>query len=425
MNTLDKPELKQVLINQKEELQLTKADLKTRQRRHDLVELMDSRLAKVVIGIRRSGKSSLCLSVIQSPDVGYVNFDDERLLGITAKDLNRVLEVLLELNPKVKTFFFDEVQNVEGWELFINRLLRLKYNILVTGSSGKLLSSELSTHLTGRHISLTLYPLSFSEFLQWRTATPVSAFDEMTTSQQAQLAAHFDTYFKNGGFPQVIQGEPPGLYLRELFDKVINRDIVQRYELRRSKAIKELAAYLIQNSGQQVSIESLKKVFGISSVSMVQKYIQHLEDCFLIFELRTYSYKLKERSSAPRKIYACDLGMMTALWTKPTEDLGAKLETLVFLELTKRNKELYSLKESGCEVDFVVVEDRKITTMIQVCYNLKDPKTRQREIRALMSLAKKYRPRYLIIVTRDHRETITETNLIIECMPIYEFLLSP
>lgn len=404
------------------ELKAAHSELKIRERQRELSEFISSRLVKVVIGIRRSGKSSLCLRATRETEIGYVNFDDERFLGISTGDLNRVLEILLEISPEAKVFLFDEIQNVDGWELFVNRLARQKYNLLITGSSGKLLSSELSTHLTGRHIPLTLFPLSFVEYLRWQGEEEFKSADDLTTAQRSNMSKHFNSFFHNGGFPQVVQGEPPGPYLRGLFDSIINRDIVQRHSLRTSKALKELAAYLIQNSGQIISIKKLKDAFGISSVSMVQKYLEYLEDCFLIFELRTYSYKLKERSSAARKVYACDTGMMKALWTKPTEDLGSRLETLVFLELTKAGAEIYMLKESGLEVDFCIVTNRKIDAMIQVRYSVKDRQTREREILPLVKLGKKYRTQKLMIVTQETRETIDHDGLKIECWPVYDFL---
>ncbi len=421
---MEKSEIKQVLVDQQDELKALYSELQARGLQKELSKLLSSRQIKVVIGIRRSGKSSLCLKVARDVHIGYVNFDDERFLGLATKDLNRILEVLLEIHPEVKVFLFDEIQNVEGWELFINRLARQKYNILITGSSGKLLSGELSTHLTGRHISFTLFPLSFVEYLWWQSQEQIQTVNYFSTSQRSSLAKHFDWFFQNGGFPQVVQGESPGPYLRSLFDNIISRDIVQRYNLRTSKAIKDLASYLIQNSGQVISIKKLKDAFGISSVSMVQKYLEYLEDCFLIFELRTYSFKLKERSNASRKIYACDTGMMKALWTKPTEDLGSRFETLVFLELIKAGAEIYMLKEGGYEVDFCIVNKRKIEIMIQVCYSIKDPQTREREILPFIKLAKKYRTQKLMIITWETRETIHQEGLQIECWPANEFILT-
>lgn len=421
---MKKDELKQILKDQKEELKSNLIALRARRILNDNLELKQSRLAKVIMGIRRSGKSSICNLITKNTEFGYVNFDDERLMHIETKDLNLILEILLEMNSKLKKIFFDEIQNVAGWELFINRLLRLKYDILITGSNGKLLSGDLATHLTGRQLSFTIYPLNFKEYLSWKLDFSFEDINHLTTLQLSQIAQLFEPFFQKGGFPQIVEEiESPGLFLRELYSKIISRDIVQRYNLRTSKSLLEMASYLIQNSSQQISLSNLKAHFGITSIAMVQKYIKYLEDSFLIFELRSYSYKLRERSSAPRKIYACDLGMMKALWSKPTDDLGAKLETLVFLELLKNNKEIYMLKENGYEIDFCVLESSKIHTLIQVCYDLTNTKTREREIKALVAASKKYKVKNLFIITRDHDEIINENNVTIQVISAAKYFL--
>jgi len=370
--------------------------------------LQNSKQIKVVLGIRRSGKSTLChLALKGVKEFSYVNFDDERLLSLTSANLQMLLEVLLELKPNCQIFFFDEIQNIENWELFINRLQRSNYNILVTGSNGKLLSQDLATHLTGRQISLTLHTLSFSEFLKWREPQLFAKSKNLyTSSEQASIRSEFSKYLSLGGFPAVVLGEPQRLYLQELFDKIINRDLVQRYKIRHPRILKEMALQLIQNSAQFISFENLRQTFNLKSINTAQKYVGYLESVFLIYHLRGYSYKLKERSTSARKIYACDLGMMAALWSKATSDHGAQIETLVFLDLISKGHEIYYLREQNREVDFVLLENGKPKSLIQVCLDLSSQKTKEREVRALLELGVKYNITDLRIITSGETSAI-------------------
>jgi len=418
---MDNREFKQILTDQQAELKEISEATRFRSAADPLAELVaQSKLAKVILGIRRAGKSTLCHQVLQQFEVGYVNFDDERLIGVEATHLQAIMGILYELKPKATHFYFDEIQNITGWELFVNRLQRAKKNILITGSNGKLLGNDLATHLTGRQISITLSPLTFREFLKWRQQETIKA-EVISTFERAELSRLFSEYCEFGGFPEVVLGEPGGIYLRELFDKIISRDIVQRYKLRDVRVLKEIASYLIQNSSQSISFKNLQKAFQLASVVTARKYVQHLLDVFLVHELRAYSYKLKERSTAKRKVYACDVGMMRALWTKPTPDLGAKLETVTFLNLLANNNDIYYLHESNREIDFCVLEAGKPHTLIQSCYDLSDRKTKEREIRALVDLGQKYKAKRLLILTREHEEIIEVDKLKIEIFPAYLF----
>ena len=414
-------ELRQVLQEQQLEARELRLRWKPREVTSRLQKLIcSSKLIKVVMGIRRAGKSTLCLGAIpEGLQVSYVNFDDERLTGLTTKDLNQVYELLLELNPQTKVFIFDEIQNVESWELFVGRLHRKQINLLITGSNGKLLSRDLATHLTGRQISLELMPLSFTEFLEFNTN---SILDPRTTEHRAILKNQLQKYFELGGFPEVVFGEPQGYYLRELFDKIIGRDISQRYRLRHSQTLKEMALYLIQQSGSITSIANLQESFGISSPNTVRTYFQYLQEVFLLYEVQGYSAKLKERSTRPKKYYACDLGLWSALNTKPTVDLGMRLETLVFLQLRRLNMNVFYLKDSGFDIDFCIVQDRKPSQLIQVCYSMQAGKTREREIKSLIAAARAYHLSSGTIVTWDESENFVEQGTEIDVVPAWKFL---
>lgn len=419
-------ELKQVLADQMEDFLRCDDELLPRRNEQQLNELIhSSKLIKVVLGVRRSGKSTLCRQCLKRGVTAYVNFDDERLAILETKDLNKIVQVLDTLYPDARYLFFDEIQNIEKWELFVNRLHRSGRNVILTGSNGKLLGKDLATHLTGRQVSTILRPLIFSEFVSWKM--PSFEFVNqaaITTTVHSELKRHFDKFFELGGFPEVVRGEPQKIYLQELFDKIVTRDIVQRFKVREAKVLKEIALYLIQNSSQKTSFKSLKNVYNLKSITTAKKYSGYLADVFLIDELRGYSYKLTERSTSPRKTYSCDLGMMKALWSKPTVDLGAKLETLVFLELRARDAEIYYIHENKKEVDFCVVENGKPKSLIQVCFDLSPPKTREREMRSLIEIGEKYGVKDLQIVTMDEEEHVQVKSHKIKVWPAYKFCLS-
>jgi uncharacterized protein len=419
-------ELKHVLIDQRSEFVTSDTDLFPRLREPWLKEIIyASKLIKIVLGVRRSGKSTLCKKSVFSDTTAYVNFDDERLVGLDAKDLNSVFEVLNTIYPKVHCYFFDEIQNIDKWELFVSRLQRSGLNILISGSNGKLLGKDLATHLTGRQLSTILRPLIFSEFLSGKMPNFENVGTALlTTAMRSEFSKYFDDFFERGGFPEVLRGEPQKIYLRELFDKIVTRDIVQRFKVREAKILKEIALYLIQNSSQKVSFSNLKSIYNLKSGTTAEKYAGYLADAFLVDELRGYSFKLTERSTSPRKIYACDLGMMNALWSKPTIDLGAKLETLIFLELQAREVEMYYLAEKNLEVAFCIVEGGKPKTLIQVCYDMSSPKTRDRETKALVEMGEKYHVEDLQIVTMAEQSQVRCEGKVIKIWPAYQFCLS-
>jgi len=417
-------DLKTVLIEQQDEADQICKNSFSRDKSTEFKKLLKSKLIKIILGVRRSGKSTLCLLSIDKDSYAYVNFDDERLISININQLNQLYETLLQVKPNTKYFIFDEIQNIPHWELFVNRLHRKGLNIIVTGSNGKLLAKELASHLTGRHLSLELYPFSFREFLKMKK---INLIGPQTTEKKAVVNNHFQSYFDLGGFPEVLKGEPQGRYLRELFDKIIMRDIVERFQVRNVRILKELAMYLIQNSTGFASLEILKKTFSFKSVNSLRTYLGYLHDVFLIYELSGYSHKIKERSTMPKKYYADDLGLMRALNTKPTPDLGAKLETLVFLELKRREHEFYYFKGSNFDVDFCIIENTKVKKLIQVCYSLESEKVKNREFKSIVkaqSELSKFHPKIeLIIITWNENASFNFEGHDIKILPISTWLL--
>jgi predicted AAA+ superfamily ATPase len=417
-------ELNAILLEQQAEAALVQENSIHRDKSLVFSKMLKSKLIKIVMGIRRSGKSTLCLQAIPEKEQAYINFDDERLVSVQASDLNQVYESLCQIKPQARFFIFDEIQNIPHWELFVNRLHRKGLNVIVTGSNGKLLAKELASNLTGRHLTLELFTFSFREYLKFQN---IEYSDLQITEVRSAIKRELQTYFEVGGFPEVLKGEILGPYLRELFDKIITRDLAERYRLRNIRIIKELAIYLIQNSGGLTSLEILKKTFDFKSINSLRNYLGYLQDVYLIYELSAYSYKIKERSTLPKKYFAGDLGMMRALNSKPTPDLGAKLETLVFIELKRREQEIFYLKGDGYDVDFCISKNSKIKSLIQVCYSMTSEQVKKREIGSLVNAYKAFSKLAsidsLIVITWDERLEIKIDGITIKVIPIWQWLL--
>lgn len=416
--------LRQIVIEQQEEVAHLRAlPLTDRDKAKELEAVIDKPWIKVVMGIRRCGKSILCHQALKNRLYGHLNFDDERLIGLSAIDLNKMLQFLLETNPEIRILFFDEIQNVDGWELFINRLQRQGYNIIITGSNSKLLSKELATHLTGRYITIELSPFSFQEFLrakkfQW---TNMSLYK---TQDRAILYTFLHEYLQKGGFPDmVIQGYNSG-YLRELYDKIISRDITQRYRVKYSNTLKAIAVFSHANLGNRITLHKVKNTFDINSIHTVKNYYQYLTDAYLVFLVNAFSFKYKEQVKSPRKIYTIDNGLSSAISPKFTQDLGAALENLVFQELHRRGLDFAYYSASDGEVDFVVHKNRQVTSLIQAAMSLEDPDTRKREIKALIKAAGHLRCSHLTIITWEEEKKEEIGGLRIDIIPIWKWLLS-
>ena len=415
--------IRQVVVEQQEEIVLLRTlPLVERDKMKELLGALDANWIKVVMGIRRCGKSILCHQALKDKEYGYLNFDDERLIGLSSMDLNKMLQYLLEIKPNVKILFFDEIQNVDGWELFVNRLQRQGYNLVITGSNSKLLSKELASHLTGRYIPIELSPFSFVEFLRARQFT-WSLTSLHKTQDRAILYALLNEYLKEGGFPDmVLRGYNP-VYLRELYDKIISRDITYRYRIKYSKTLKEIAVYSHANLSSRLTFHKLKNIFDINSIHTVKNYCQYLAEAYLLFLVNVFSYKFKEQVKQPRKIYTIDNGLTSAISPKFSQDRGAALENLVFQELHRRKTEISYYGASDGEIDFVILKNRKVTELLQVAFSMEDPSTRQREINSLIKGSKDLNCKKLTILTWEEEGTEKINGLQIEIVPIWKWLL--
>jgi len=422
--------LTQLLRDQRQELEEGLKDKRiiNREAEDNYKKTLTSKLIKVVSGVRRCGKSVFTHTLLMDKKFAYMNFDDDRLTNF---DSNQILSSFYEIHGKNLEFIFlDEIQNMEKWELFANRLHRAGFNIFLTGSNAKLLSRELATHLTGRHLTIELYPFSFREYL---TANDFGE-DPQTTRGVSILKHELRDYLTGGGFPEIIvEKENPKIYLRELCSKIIERDIVGRYNLSYKKTFKEIAYSLLSSPGRSISYNKLKKQFNLGSEHTVKNYVSYLEEAYLVFLVNRFSFKPVEVEKSSKKVYAIDTGLTNNLSIKFTEDIGHAYENAVALELLRRKSyipglEIYYWKNSRQEeVDFIVKEGLKVKQLIQVCYDIDGVDTRKRETRSLLQASKNLKCRDLLVITGDYeREEEASwygTQRKIKYVPLWKWLL--
>jgi predicted AAA+ superfamily ATPase len=423
-------DLKRILSNQKAELDLV--DLETLCSRKEEQEIqLNSKLAQIVIGVRRSGKSTLCMKVLMQSGVhfAYVNFDDERLQKVGVEELDVILQELYAIYGSFTHLFLDEVQNVDGWHLFVNRLLRQGIKLVLTGSNANLLSGELSTHLTGRYHQIELYPFSFSEYC---TIRGVDAHG-MTTKAYGLRDKALDEYLMSGGFPELIASPEISKrdYLFSLREAIVKKDICQRYKIRYKQTLSDLANRLLDWFCQEKSYNDIAKEMSINSVHTVKNYITYLQNAYLLYLLPKFSLKSSERNSA-RKMYAVDNAFISqhenALLT---ESFGLRLENVVAVELLRRlhseYEQLYYLRKvQDFEVDFVVVESSHVRELIQVTYDFVEPSAKlyNREVNGLIKGSHLTRCDNLtLIMMRGEPRDIQVNGKIVHCVLAADWLL--
>lgn len=371
--------------------------------------------ALVITGVRRCGKSILAYTLSQGKGA-YVNFEDERL-NISSAELNVVLEAIYSLKGNVDVIIFDEIQNVSGWERFVARLLPSK-KVVITGSNARLLSRELSTFLTGRHIDVALFPFSFREFCTWKKFEPGHS-----TKDIVQVKEYLSEYIEKGGFP--LAHKIGNVFLLELYKDILERDIIQRYKIRHVKAFKDIAKYVIFNYSRELSYSQLRRVFGVKSVHTVKNYLSYLQSAYLILLVERFSFKLKEQALAPKKAYCIDTGMMNAVGFQFSKNSGLILENMVAVELWRQSQEVYYWKDNQHrEVDFVVKKGRKVVQLIQACKDVQHIGTKEREITSLIAAGKELRCNNLIVITDDYDAEEKHGEEKIRFIPLWKWLLN-
>ena len=342
---------------------------------------------------------------------------------IETKEYDAIIEAMNAVYNNPKYVLFDEIQNLPKWELFVNRLQRRGMNLIITGSNSHLLSKELATHLTGRHLSMSIFPFSFSEYLE--------TIKTKLTSQQTK--EKLDLFIVNGGYPEpLIKNMDYRDYLSTLFDSIVYKDIVKRYKVRSPQGIEDLAYYLMSNIASEYSYTNLSKMTKIPSVHTIQKYLSYLEETFILFSITRYSNKVKEQITSNKKIYCIDNGFINAKAFKVSPNFGKLYENAVACELKRRElntgrKTYYWKNPQQEEVDFVVKEGTKIKQLIQACYSLSDAKTRNRETRALLKAGHELKCKDLIVITHDYEAEVPmewfDLKATIKFIPLWKWLL--
>ncbi len=409
---MDTEALKEVLIRQRKKYDEFLID---REKRGELDP--DDEFVTIITGVRRCGKSTL-LKKEFFDECHYVSFDDERFIEFGVQDFSKLYELLLELFGRKKCFVFDEIQNVKGWERFVRRLNNEKQKVFVTGSNANLLSKEMGTHLTGRSISIELYPFSFKEFLMFnKTSIKV---DRITSEEKVILKKHFQQYIEIGGFPEYIKTGKIE-YLQSLYNNIVYRDIINRYKIRSERELKEVVYHTISNIGKEISFNNLRKLTGLSNTTTVSDFFHYFENSFLIFLVNKYDKSLKKQLNSQKKAYCIDTALAIQLGFRPTHDKGRLLENIVFLQLKRECKELFFHKRKH-ECDFLIRKGVRIIEAIQTTWSL-DRVNEKRELEGLYEAMNEYKLDEGLILTNDQEEKFDYKGKKIIVKPVWKWLL--
>lgn len=392
-----------------------------------IAEFLNTSLIKLISGPRRSGKSVLALQLLKNQNFAYLNFDDDLLLKHFDEDA--AMQGLNDVYNGFTYLLLDEIQNLPGWELWVNKLYRRGINLVITGSNSKLLSHEMATTLTGRYLQITVLPFSFSETYRFKEQSSPEP-SEATLTETAKIQSLLFTYLFNGGFPETILN--PGIlknYLSSLFDSILLKDILKRFRVRQTQQLYDLSNFLLSNYTNLFSFNQVKESLDFNSVSTVQKFIGYLEEPYLFQHITRYHSKIKKQQKASRKIYIIDNGFVKARSFELSPNYGRLLENLVFVELLRRDYKpeldlFYYRTRNDREIDFLIRKGHKIEQLIQVCYDINSPKIRKRELDGLVEAAKELSCVDLLIITWEKEETITIDKFKIRLIPAYKWLMS-
>lgn len=421
---MDKLLLKEIILEQARKIKRIEEGI-LREKLKEIKNYLKLPHTVVIAGIRRCGKSTLLSQVINNyykDNYYYFNFEDERLIDFSPKDFSILHELMLELFGKRKTFFLDEIQNVAGWENFIRRMQDTGFKFFVTGSNASLLSKELGTKLTGRHINIKLYPFSFREFLLLK-GKKITKRDLLETGKRADFKKNFNEYMEKGGMPEYLKYEKEEI-LKNIYEDILYRDIAVRYELKEIKALRELTLYLLSNVANQITFNKIKNLLKLGSVNTVKSYIDYLENSFLVFTANLFSYSLKKQLIAPKKVYCIDNGLINNIAFKFSKDKGRFLENIVFLELKRENNEIYYYKtKNNLEVDFLIKRGSKAEELCQVSWSLANQETKEREIKSLSAAMEELKIKKSMILTYDEEEELKIKGKMIIIKPVYKWLL--
>ncbi len=421
-------DLKRIITSQKEEIEelikrenIIKRDVDAKRLR-DYIKHPN---VLAILGVRRCGKSVFTWLLLAGKKFGYINFFDERLSTLKVDNLDMVIQAFYELYNDVEYFVFDEIQNVTGWERFVSRL-RTSKKVIITGSNSQLLSSELATYLTGRHVDFELFPFNFKEYISLRGITLDKnwMYSVKTVAKVKNAARQF---IFEGGFPEVDKFGR--MFLQTIYMDIVDKDVLARYKIKNVQALKTIARYLISNYSEEFTFTKLKNIANLKDVHTASDYVRYLENSYLMFTLERFSFKLKEHAIAPKKIYCIDTGLVNAISFKFSENFGRLMENLVAIELLRRRSynslewEVYYYKDhQQREVDFVLKDGKKVKQLIQVTNASSREEISEREMNALLKASTELKCNNLLVITWDYEDEEKAENKTVKYVPLWKWL---
>jgi len=433
---MDKKELIEIL----QEWNFWKKELDTGKERELYLEkclrFLNVNVVVSIIGIRRSGKSYIMRQTIkklikkgtESKNILMVNFEDRRFAEFYPKFLDEIYETYIEfLKPDKEQFIFlDEIHNVPKWEKWVRTMHELgKGKIIISGSSSSLLTGELASILTGRHLDVFIFPLSFREFLHFKSIKIEDKLDLI--AKKIEIKRALSQYIEYGGFPEVVLSNEKKQLLLTYFDDILTKDIEKRYKLKETEKLRALARFYLTNISNTITFNSIKQ-FLDTTTNTIQKFSSYLEEVNMLFFVKRFSFKVKEQEKSARKLYAADVGLANAVGFRFSSNLGRIAENLVAIELRREerlgNMEIYYWQDiQKREVDFIVKKEQKIRQLIQVCWNINEYKTKEREIKALLKASKELKCANLLVITENYETEEKIDSKKVKYIPLWKWLL--
>ena len=416
---MNRERLKEIMFDQKDVFNSRKHLI---HRDIELDKYIKTSQVVIVSGIRRCGKSSLLFLIKQKMNLDeseycYFNFDDERIMA-DISILEDIYNLHIEVYGKEPVLFMDEIQNIGNWEKFVNRMFEQGIKIFVTGSNARLLSSEISTSLTGRNKLIELYPFSFSEYL--RFIGNQYDLDHLIPKSRALLMKDFSNYIETGGFPLVVKENDTEL-INAYFQDILYRDIIARYRLTQVNEIKQIGLYFASNIGKLFSYSTLQEISGVKSLSSIKDYLSYYEQSYLYFYLKKFDYSVKKQVMNPKKVYTIDQAVAHRLGFNFSENRGRILENIVYLELLRRGKEVY-YHSGKKECDFLVKECLGVVEAIQVAWQV-DATNAQREFQGLEEAMAIYNLKQGLLLTLSNDDSMIPNHPGIEVVPVRQWLI--
>lgn len=350
--------------------------------------------AVIISGVRRGGKSTLMKQLMEDKEGPYLNFEDARLADFELKDFHKLQEVFEEKFGD-GPFFLDEIQNVEEREKYVREQQDRGRKFFLTGSNASLLSTELGTRLTGRHLKYELFPFSYSEMLK--------------LYKEERSPETLKKYLEKGGFPEYLKYDNPQI-LQELLEDILIRDIATRHNVRDTETLRKMAVYLMTNAGNKITHNSLKEYFGLGSTNTVSSYMSHFKESYLLFTIPQFHHSPKKQMMNPKKVYSIDTGLSNTHSRSSSPDRGRMLENAAFLELRRKHNDIYYY-QGDAECDFLVRKNKEITKAVQICYRVTE-ENKQREIDGIKEVEEKFNPEETMIITFDQEDRLDGLEVI-------------